>query len=98
MFTVGVAQRPRNPHLTFKKPSFSGFDVKLSTPVGRSSISPGGIAGELNAGYTLRDVVTKARKGSVSAPIGIGGRELVYISGVKLPIPEANLWVFVTRL
>ena len=31
-------------------------------------------AAELNAAYTLRDVVTKARKGGVSAPVGIGGK------------------------
>ena len=32
---------------------------------------------ELNAPYTLRDIVTKARSGGVSAPVGIGEKGLV---------------------
>jgi len=32
---------------------------------------------ELNAPYTLRDVVSKARSGGVSAPVGIGSEGLV---------------------
>jgi hypothetical protein len=31
----------------------------------------------LNAPYTLRDVVAKARAGGVSAPVGIGSQGLV---------------------
>lgn len=34
-------------------------------------------ADELNAPFTLRDVVGKARSGGVSAPVGIGGEGLV---------------------
>lgn len=34
-------------------------------------------ADELNASYTLRDVVGKARAGGVSAPVGIGREGLV---------------------
>lgn len=36
-------------------------------------LSPGSSADELNAPYTLREVVTKARAGGGSAPVGIGG-------------------------
>ena len=36
-------------------------------------LSPDSVAAELNAPYTLREVVTKARAGGQSAPVGIGG-------------------------
>ncbi len=39
-------------------------------------LSPASDAAKLNAGYTLRDVVGKARRGGVSAPVGIGGAGL----------------------
>ena len=98
MFMAGGAQQPFNFYSTSTTLYLSGISVKLSTPVGRSRASPDGIAEELNAAYTLRAVLTKARKGNVSASVGIGGKELVYISSIKPPIPAPTLWVFVTRL
>lgn len=40
-------------------------------------LGPQSGADELNASYTLRDVVAKARAGGVSAPVGIGSQGLV---------------------
>ena len=40
-------------------------------------LGPQSGADELNAPYTLRDVVGKARAGGQSAPVGIGSRGLV---------------------
>jgi hypothetical protein len=40
-------------------------------------LGPDSSEAELNAAYTLREVVGKARAGGVSAPVGIGERGLV---------------------
>jgi hypothetical protein len=40
-------------------------------------LSPDSTKAELNAAYTLREVVGKARAGGISAPVGIGRHGLV---------------------
>ena len=56
-------------------------DFRLASDAGHyhrvGELGPASDADELNAPYTLRDVVGKARAGGVSAPVGIGREGLV---------------------
>ena len=53
------------------------MDFRLAADDGHylrvGELGPDSVAAELNAPYTLRQVVTKARAGGQSAPVGIGG-------------------------
>ena len=56
-------------------------DFRLADDQGKyhrvGELGPNSSEAELNATYTLREVVGKARAGGVSAPVGIGERGLV---------------------
>ena len=62
------------------EPAGATVDFRFAADAGNylrvGELGPNSSADQLNAPFTLRDVVTKARAGGRSAPVGIGGKKI----------------------
>jgi hypothetical protein len=66
----GKVNEPAGATVDFRHAADNGNYLRVG------ELSPDSSAEKLNAPYTLREVVTKARAGGHSAPVGIGGTKL----------------------